>query len=503
MKQSKKKPLTAVQAQRLAQEIAFGPVVFQVSRLMLKFGIFRLLSDHREGLTLEQIYTATGLSKYAAQVLLESSLTIGTVLIEADKYLLAKAGWFLLNDKMVEVNMNFNHDVNYLGLFNLEEALLNGRPEGLKTFGLWPTIYEGLSSLPEKVQESWFKFDHYYSDCSFVQALEIVFNRPLHTLLDVGGNTGRWATQCVSYNPEVEVTIMDLPQQLELMRRQTADIPGAERIHGHGVNLLDPSVPFPTGFDAIWMSQFLDCFSEEEVTSILSRAAQSMNKECRLYIMETFWDRQKFETAAYCLTQISLYFTAMANGNSKMYHSDDMARCVSEAGLEIEKIYDGLGQGHSIMQCRIKQLSTPNSQLSTIEGEDILKLIPQRSPIVMVDSFYGIEGDSSYAGLTVTTDNLFCLDGQLQEAGIIEHIAQSAAARIGYLYTQQEEAVPLGFIGSVDKLKLYKLPQAGSKLITEITIIQEVGDITLIAAKTQVDETLIAECRMKIFLKKE
>ena len=42
-----KERFTAVQAQRLAQEIAFGPVVFQVSRLMLKFGIFRLLSDNR------------------------------------------------------------------------------------------------------------------------------------------------------------------------------------------------------------------------------------------------------------------------------------------------------------------------------------------------------------------------------------------------------------------------------------------------------------------------
>ena len=42
-----KERFTAVQAQRLAQEIAFGPVVFQVSRLMLKFGIFRLLSDNQ------------------------------------------------------------------------------------------------------------------------------------------------------------------------------------------------------------------------------------------------------------------------------------------------------------------------------------------------------------------------------------------------------------------------------------------------------------------------
>lgn len=348
-----KEQLSAVQAQRLAQEIAFGPVVFQVSRLMLKFGIFRLLSNKREGLTLDEIAEATKLSRYAAQVLLEASLTIGTVLIEDERYTLAKAGWFLLNDKMAQVNMDFNHDVNYLGLFNLEEALVNGRPEGLKVFGEWPTVYEGLSSLPEQVQKSWFGFDHYYSDCSFDQALEIIFSQHPRSVLDVGGNTGRWATKCVEYNPTVEVTIMDLPQQLELMRQQTATLPGADRIHGHGVNLLDRSVPFPTGFDVIWMSQFLDCFSEEEVTSILTRAAQSMSPESRLYIMETFWDRQKFETAAYCLTQISLYFTALANGNSKMYHSDDMERCIRRAGLEVEQIYDGLGQGHSIVRCKV------------------------------------------------------------------------------------------------------------------------------------------------------
>ena len=175
-----------------------------------------------------------------------------------------------LNDEMAQVNMDFNQDVNYKGLFHLEEALLNGRPEGLKELGNWPTIYEGLSSLPEQVQKSWFGFDHFYSDNSFDQALEIVFSHSPRTLLDVGGNTGRWATKCVQYNEKVEVTIMDLPQQLEMMKQKTENISGHERIHGHGVNLLDENVPFPKGFDAIWMSQFLDCFSEKEVISILS-----------------------------------------------------------------------------------------------------------------------------------------------------------------------------------------------------------------------------------------
>ena len=138
-----------------------------------------------------------------------------------------------------------------------------------------------------------------------------------------------------------------------------------------------------------------------------------------------------------------------------------------------------------------------------ISGEGILNLIPQRLPIVMVDSFCGIEDDCSYSGLTVTDDNIFCQEGKLQEAGIIEHIAQSAAARIGYIYLQKNEPVPLGFIGSVDKLTLHRLPETGQELSTEITVIQEVFDITLISACVSTTERVIAECRMKIFLDKK
>lgn len=343
---------SALRAQRLAQEIAFGPIVFQVSRLMVKFGIFQLLDDNKEGLTLEEIAQNTGLSLYGVKVLVESSLTIGTVLLKDGKFHLAKTGWFLLNDQMARVNMDFNHDVNYLGMFYLEETILNGKPEGLKTLGKWPTIYEGLSTLPEPAKTSWFAFDHFYSDNSFEQALQIVFANHPKKILDVGGNTGRWATQCVQYNPEVRVTIMDLPQQLEMMRQQTKDTKGADHIDGYSGNLLDNNTQLPKGYDVIWMSQFLDCFSEEEVVSILSRASLAMENNSRLFIMETFWDRQNFETASFCLAQISLYFSAMANGNSKMYYSGDMLRLIKQAGLEVCQIHDSIGLGHSIVECR-------------------------------------------------------------------------------------------------------------------------------------------------------
>ncbi|OSI13454.1 class I SAM-dependent methyltransferase [Neisseria canis] len=340
-------------AQRLAQEIAFGPIVFQVSRLMVKFGILDRLNEQQEkGMSLEEIAESAGLSRYAAQVLLEASLSIGTVLVQNGRYVISKAGWFLLKDKMARVNMDFVQEICYQGMFDLEATLLSGKPEGLKVFGQWPTIYEGLSQLPAEAREKWLAFDHFYSDSAFPEALKIIFSKPVKRLLDIGGNTGRWAQQCVAHNAEVEVTIMDLPQQLGLMREAVAGKPGAERIHGHPANLLDASSPFPKGFDAIWMSQFLDCFSEDEVTCILQRAADSMDAHTDLYIMEPFWNRQQYETAAYCLTQTSLYFTALANGNSKIYHSEDMAHCINRAGLKIESVHDGIGLGHTILRCR-------------------------------------------------------------------------------------------------------------------------------------------------------
>jgi ubiquinone/menaquinone biosynthesis C-methylase UbiE len=350
--------LSAREAQRLAEFITFGPIVFQASRLMVKFGILQLLRDNDKGLTRKEIAEKTGLSDYAVKVLTDASLTIGTILIdqENDRFTISKTGWFLLTDPLVRVNMDFNHDVNYEGWFHLEEALLTGQPAGLKHFGDWHTVYEGLSQLPEQVQKSWFAFDHFYSDNSFDQALRIVFGNHTHTLLDVGGNTGRWAMRCVSYDKEVNVTIMDLPQQLEMMQTQIVGKEGSDRIHGYGINLLDRNASFPQDkhFDAIWMSQFLDCFGEDEIESILRRAARVMDSNTKLYIMETFWDRQKYEPAAFCLTQISLYFTAIANGNSKMYHSEDMQRIAEAAGLRVDTIHDHLGQGHSIMVCKIK-----------------------------------------------------------------------------------------------------------------------------------------------------
>lgn len=349
--------LSAKEAQRLAEYIAWGPVVFQVSRLMVKWGILEELRDSAEGLTVAELKQKTKLSEYALKILLEASLSAGTVLIdtETERYTISKTGWFLLTDAATKANIDFNHDVNYRGMFYLDEALKEGKPAGLKTLGDWSTIYEGLSKLDPQVQESWFGFDHFYSDRSFDEALRIVFAKKPKRLMDVGGNTGRFALRCVGHDEDVNVTIVDLPGQIEMMQKNVKGEKGAERIGSYPTNILDENNQLPAGkWDVIWMSQFLDCFSEEEIYSILSRAAKVMDENTVLYIMETFWDRQKYETASLCLTMTSVYFTVMANGNSKMYHSDDMARLIERAGLRVVAIHDGIGQGHTILEVKIK-----------------------------------------------------------------------------------------------------------------------------------------------------
>lgn len=353
----------ARQAQEMAHLYSWGPIIFQVCRLMIKYGILDMLNEHREGMTQREISEASGLSEYATKCLIEASLTTHIVHIdpETNRFKLGKIGWFLLRDAMIRADIDFNHDVNYEGWFVLDKALEEGRPAGLKHFGNWPTIYEGLSSLPAAVQKSWFGFDHYYSDHSFDEALEIIYKgaNTIHKdalhVLDVGGNTGRFALRCVSSHPTIEVTICDLPQQIALMREATKGQEGAERIHGVGMNILDQTNAFPSDkrYDVIWMSQFLDCFSEQQIVLILRRAAAILDADNRIFIMETLWDRQDYVPAAMSLTMTSLYFTAMANGNSKMYNTDDMMRLIKGAGLEIERIHDRIGNGgHSILICK-------------------------------------------------------------------------------------------------------------------------------------------------------
>ena len=132
---------------------------------------------------------------------------------------------------------------------------------------------------------------------------------------------------------------------------------------------------------------------------------------------------------------------------------------------------------------------------------NILDLIPQRAPIVMVDEFHGIDNNVSRTRFTVYNDNIFVNNGEFSECGLIEHIAQSAAARVGHIFKSKNLPIPIGYIGSINNFVIYQNPKVGEAINTTIEIIQEVFNITLIQAYCHIDGKEIASCRMKIFLK--
>src|SRR5450432_3738101 len=353
MKFFRKDNKTALEAKGVAQWIAFGPVIFQVARVLRNSGILRvLLEKGGAGCTQDYIRESVELPEYGVRILLESALGIGLVVLNEEKYSITKTGTYIHNDPLTQVNMDFIHDVCYKGLFALDKSIESGKPEGLKEFGDWKTIYDGLSSLPAQVQKSWFAFDHYFSDLAFPPALSKVYAGGIKKILDIGGNTGKWSIASARFSNDLEITIMDLPGQLEVARENVKKAGLENRISFFPANLLDEKMDFPKGFDAIWMSQFLDCFSEGEIVSILKRCYESLSDEQYVLILEAFWDTQRFEAAAFCLQQTSVYFTALANGNSQMYHSALFIRCIEEAGFEVEERIDDIGLSHTLLKCK-------------------------------------------------------------------------------------------------------------------------------------------------------
>ena len=344
--------LRGLPARLEAQKIAFGPVVFQCLRVAWKNGLLEQLEKAgKTGASVEELATGNSqFSAYAISVLLETALSAGAVRRENGRYLLTRVGDNVLHDELTQINIDYVHDVCYQGLFSLDDCLRDEKPHGLKTLGDWPTIYEGLSALPEPARRSWFRFDHYYSDSAFAQALPHVLGRQPRLLMDIGANTGKWSLHCLQCNPEIRVTLLDLPIQLAEAQINLADAGQLDRAELVPVNILDFTAPFPSGMDAIWMSQFLTCFNLEAIHHIFRRAADALADSGSIWVLDTFWDRQQYDIASYCLINTSPYFTAIASGNSKMYESSTIIANAKAHGLQLAEAIDGLGICHSLLR---------------------------------------------------------------------------------------------------------------------------------------------------------
>ncbi|HZJ20428.1 MAG TPA: methyltransferase [Pricia sp.] len=349
-----KKKIKAIEALEEAQKIAFAPFVFQTTMSLRKLGVLDYLFENgaNGGTTLEALSQAVSISEYGLSVLLEIAESSDIVEKNSDGgYELTKTGYFLNYNKMTEANLNFTQDVCYQGLFHLQEAIQKGEPSGLKELGPWPTVYEGLSQLPPHIQKSWFEFDHFYSDEIFGEVLPFVFRHKLKTLFDIGGNTGKFAVLCCKYDPDVQVKIFDLPGQLSKALANAEENGFKSRISGQEIDWLSENPKIHEDADTIWMSQFLDCFSKDEILKILKTCVKSMDDATELIIIETYTDRQKFANARFTLEATSLYFTAMANGNSKMYKATEFMDLIGQAGLKLEEDLS-VGEFHTMFVCK-------------------------------------------------------------------------------------------------------------------------------------------------------
>lgn len=133
-------------------------------------------------------------------------------------------------------------------------------------------------------------------------------------------------------------------------------------------------------------------------------------------------------------------------------------------------------------------------------SEKITSLIPQAPPFVMIDQLVYSDEKVSRSNLTVREDNIFVENGHFLEAGMVENIAQTAAARVGYIAKEHNVPVPVGYIGAIKNLEVFSLPAVNDLLDTEISIENQIFDVTVITGRVKCREQLLAQCEMKIFI---
>ena len=136
-----------------------------------------------------------------------------------------------------------------------------------------------------------------------------------------------------------------------------------------------------------------------------------------------------------------------------------------------------------------------------IAGETTIgQYIPQKPPIVMIGKLLDMTDTKTVTSLFIKDDNLFCSEGFFREPGLIENMAQTAAAGVGYVSKEAGKEPPVGFIGGLRNLRIHELPKVGCEIITEVTVEHEIFNATVVNGKIYLKKRCIAECELKIFL---
>ena len=131
---------------------------------------------------------------------------------------------------------------------------------------------------------------------------------------------------------------------------------------------------------------------------------------------------------------------------------------------------------------------------------DIKLLIPQRDPIIMIDKIIGHSDKKTSTSLTIKETNIFVEEDIFQSSGLIEHIAQSSAARMGMQTTEEEKKPLLGYIASIKNMMINRLPKVGETILTEIIVTNQINNIIVVQGESRIDNIVISNCELKVFI---
>ena len=158
-------------------------------------------------------------------------------------------------------------------------------------------------------------------------------------------------------------------------------------------------------------------------------------------------------------------------------------------------------------QSEVSEKNEPPAFPKALESQErigsvvVTDILPQRPPFVMIGGLSSCEGNSAESFFNIRKDCIFCdADGRFSEAGMVENIAQTCAARIGYLARQKDEDVKIGVIGAVNNMVINDTPKVGDVIQTTVVVDQEVFNMTLVRAEIRRNGDILATCKMKIAL---
>ena len=131
---------------------------------------------------------------------------------------------------------------------------------------------------------------------------------------------------------------------------------------------------------------------------------------------------------------------------------------------------------------------------------DIKLVIPQREPIIMIDKILNHSDEKISTSLTITETNIFVEENIFQSSGLIEHIAQSSAARMGIQTTEEGKEPLLGYIASIKNMIINRLPKVGETILTEIIVTNHINNIIVVQGESKVDNIVVSNCELKVFI---